>query len=154
MRADRGELFSAACGAGLLISMFAFAWFGGDGIPGREPGSRLVFTENAWQALTLVRWAMLATAGVAVASVVLHFSQSSHGARTSTGAVVAMVGALTAVLLIYRVLIDMPAPNRIVDAKLGAVLGTVMAGGVAVGGVRSFRQERVGRRRWRRRRDR
>ncbi len=143
MRADRGELLSAGCAVALLVCTFGLAWYGGDGIPGSTPSTRLVWTESAWQALTIVRWAILVTVFVAVGSVFLHLSQHSHGSRTNTGALVAMLGAATTVLLIIRVLIDMPAGNRVVDQKLGAVLGTVLAIGIAAGGARSFRDERL-----------
>lgn len=142
MSTDRGELVSAGCALALLACMFAFAWFGGVGVPGTAPRARLVWTESAWQALAVVRWAMLVTIIVAVGSVLLHISQRTHGARTSTGPAVAALGSLTSILLIYRVLIDMPKSTAIVDAKLGAVLGTLMALGIAAGGLRSLRTDR------------
>lgn len=145
MRVDRGELFSAGCGLALLGCMFAFAWYGGDAIPGRAPSARLVWTQNAWQSLTIVRWAMLATIFLALGSVLLHLTQRSHGSRTSTGIAVSTAGAATSILLIYRVLIDTPAGNRVVDQKLGAVLGTLLAVGIAAGGMRSLREERLAR---------
>jgi hypothetical protein len=142
MRSNRGELLSTVCALGLLVCMFAFAWYGGDGIPGITPRDRLVWTQNAWEALSIVRWAMLATIAVAVGSLILHLNQRSHGARTNTSPLVALLGAATAALLIYRVLLDTPAANRVVDQKLGAVLGTLLALGIAAGGLRSLREER------------
>ena len=38
----------------LVVVMFALAWYGVDGIPGRT--SRLVYAENGWDGLRLVRW--------------------------------------------------------------------------------------------------
>jgi hypothetical protein len=142
MRSDPGELLSAVCGLGLLVCMFTFAWYGGNSMPGTTPRPHAVWTENAWQALPVGRWVMLATVVVAVGSLLLHLSQRSHGSRTNTSGLVAGLGAATAVLLIYRVLIDMPSANRISDQKLGAVLGTLLALGIAAGGVRSLREER------------
>jgi hypothetical protein len=152
MRSDRGELLSTACALGLLVCMFVFAWYGGDGIPGITPRDRLVWTQNAWEALAVVRWVMLATIVTVVGSLVLHLNQRSHGARTNTSPLVLLLGTATALLLIYRVLIDLPAANRVVDQKLGAVLGVLLTLGIAAGGLRSLREERLKERAPRRRR--
>ena|SRR5437588_4537373 len=143
MRSDPGELLSATCGLGLLVCMFAFAWYSGNSMPGTTPKPHVVWTENAWQALPVVRCVMLATIAVAVGSLVLHLSQRSHGSRTNTSLAVSALGAATAVLLFYRVLIDTPSANQVSDQKLGAVLGTLLALGIAAGGLRSFREERL-----------
>jgi hypothetical protein len=140
----RGELISATSGLLLLVTMFALAWYGVDGIPGRTP--RLVYAESAWHGLTVVRWVMLATSVAAVGSVPLHYSQRSHGVRTETGLLVTLLGTLTAALLIYRVLIALPSSDRVVDQKLGAFLGVLWALGIAYGGLESLREERSRRR--------
>ncbi len=139
-RIRRGELLSAACALVLLSAMFALEWYGVDGIPGR---SKLTSVENAWHGLTLVRWLMLLTIVVAVGSVVLHASQQSHGAQTSTGLLVTALGILTAALLAYRVLIALPSPDEVADQKLGAFVGLASAIGIALGGYDSMREERA-----------
>jgi hypothetical protein len=48
------------------------------------------------------------------------------------------------VLLGYRVLINPPNPHAIVDVKIGAYLGLLAALGIAVGGLESWREERLG----------
>jgi hypothetical protein len=138
-RAGRGELVSAASALVLLISMFAFAWFGVDGIPGR---TKLTSVENAWDGMTLVRWLMLATIVAALGAPVLHATQRTHGSKTSTGLAVAVLGALTAAFLVYRVLIDPPSPTEVVDQKLGAFVGLGAALAIALGGYDSVREER------------
>lgn len=132
--------------------MLAFAWYGVDGIPGSADRARIVWTRNGWQALTVVRWVMLAAIVVAWGSLILHVSQRSHGSRTNTGALVLGVGAVTSGLLTYRVLIDLPASDQIVDQKLGALLGLGFALGIAVGGWSTLVEERATGRRRRRRR--
>jgi hypothetical protein len=143
MSLGRGELVSATCALLLLVCMLAFAWYGVDGIPGSAARSRIVWDENGWQALAVVRWAMLTAIVASLSAVLLHISQRSHGARTRTGPVVASLGAVTALLLIYRVLIDPPASTQVVDQKLGAVLAVVVALGIAAGGWRSLWEERA-----------
>jgi hypothetical protein len=111
--------------------MFAFAWYGVDGIPGR---SEISTTENAWHGLTVLRWLMLLTVFVAIGSLFLHASQRTHGAETDTSMAITVLGTLTAVLLAYRVLIDLPGPAAVVDQKLGAYLGLLSAVAIAIGG--------------------
>jgi hypothetical protein len=130
-RVRRGELVSAVAALGLLIIMFAFAWFGVDGIPGR---SEIATAENAWHGLTLLRWLMLLTIFVAIGSLFLHASQRTHGAETDTSLAITVLGALTAVALAYRVLIDLPSSASVVDQKIGAYLGLLCAIAIAIGG--------------------
>ncbi len=147
-RLRQGALITAASAVALLVVMFAMEWYGVDELPGRVSAHRpLAHAENAWHGLTNVRWLMLLTIAVALGSVLLHGSQRAHGAKTNTGALVAMLGAITAVLLIDRVLIDLPSANAVVDQKLGAYLGVLSAVGIAFGGYESMLEERARRRR-------
>jgi hypothetical protein len=137
----RANLISAVSAALLLGAMFAFAWYGVDGVPGRT--ARLVYDESGWDSLTLVRWLVLVTIFVAVGAALLHLSQRSHGSRTNTGMVVMLLGGLTAATLVYRVLIDLPSPGQVVDQKLGAFVGLLCALGIAYGGLEALRVERL-----------
>ncbi len=143
-RAQPGELAAAGCALLLLVLMFAVEWFGVDRLPGQANGFQRETAENAWTALTLLRWLMLATIIVAVGAVIIHATQRGHGARTNTGPLVFGLGAITAILLIYRVLIDLPSANQVVDQKLGATLGLLTAIGIALAGYRSMCEERAG----------
>jgi hypothetical protein len=142
-RIAHGELLSATSAVALLIAMYALKWFGLDGVPGRT--ASLAWAVNAWDGLTLVRWVMLGTIAVALGAPLLHLSQRSHGARTSTSSAVLALGALTSALLIYRVLIDLPSSNQVVDQKLGAFVGLLCALGIALGGYEAVREERAAR---------
>jgi hypothetical protein len=134
MRAQRGELVSAASALALLGLMFAFAWYGVDGTPAPGSAHTVSSTENAWEALSVVRWVMLVTIVVTIGSLMLHFSQREHAAPTDSGRLILGLGAITSALLVYRVLIDLPSPAAVPDQKLGAVLGVLSALGVALGG--------------------
>ena len=46
-------------------------------------------------------------------------------------------------LLIYRVLIVLPAGTRVIDQKLGAFLGLLCALGIAWGGYEAIREQRA-----------
>ena len=143
VRIRRGELISAASALLLLPAMLALEWYGVVALPGPSRRSGIETAENAWRGLTYLRWLMLITIAVAVGTVILHASQRSHGTKTDTGIPVAALGTLTAVLLVYRVLIDLPNPSSVVDAKLGAFLGLLFAIGIALGGYESIREQRL-----------
>ena len=145
-RPRQGELISAACALALLVIMFGLEWYGFVGPPGRRTPAEGTSAENAWRALTVTRWLMLITITAALGAVALHATQRSHGSESSTGLAVSALAGLTSTLLIYRVLIDPPAPGSVVDVKLGALLGVICALGIAVGGYQSVRDERAQRR--------
>ncbi len=143
-RVYRGELTSAASALALLVAMFATKWYGVAGVPDPSAARPAISTaEDAWNGLTLVRWVMLATILAALGSVVLHASQRSHGTRTDTSRVLVTLGSLTSALLLYRVLIDLPHASKVIDQKLGAVLGLACALGIAVGGFESVGEQRT-----------
>ena len=141
-RIHTGELISAVSAMLLLPIIFLLQWYGVVGVP-RVRRSGITTAENAWQTLTYSRWVMLVAIVIALGSVFLHARQRSHGAKTETGIVVASAGTITAALLIYRVLIDLPRPSSIVDPKLGAFLGLLAGIGIAIGGYESIREERA-----------
>jgi hypothetical protein len=139
-----GALVSATSALGLLVIMFATEWYGVAGVPDPSAVRPAVSTaENAWHGLTVTRWVLLATIVASVGAVVLHASQREHGNKTDTSLVVAALGALSAGLLIWRVLIVLPAGQRVVDQKLGAFLGLLCALGIAWGGYEAIREQRA-----------
>jgi hypothetical protein len=140
---DRGELICAASAAILLVLMFGFEWYGVAGLPGSSATRAAVSTaKDGWHGLTVLRWLILVTALAALGSAVLHLSQHAHGNPTETGLPLTVLGALTATLVSYRVLISLPSPNEVVDQKLGAVLAVLASFGVAFGGFELLREER------------
>jgi hypothetical protein len=142
-RVYTGELTTAVCALLLLFLMFATKWYGVAGVPDPSAARPAISTAiNGWHGLTIVRWVMLVTIIAALGSVVLHASQRSHGTKTDTSRVLMALGSLTALLLIYRVLIALPSASRVTDQKLGAVLGMLCAIGIAVGGHQSVLERR------------
>ena len=138
-----GELIAAASALLLLILMSATEWYSVAGIPGTSAHAQAVTTQNAWTALTVVRWLMLLTIVSAFAAVAVHVVRASATAVALARLAVTALGSLTALLVTYRVLIDLPSPADVVDQKLGAVLGVVCAYGIAVGGFESIREQRA-----------
>ncbi len=143
----RGELISAGSALLLLGIMFVTEWYGVAGVPDPSYARPAVSTaENGWNGLSVVRWVLLVTIIVAVGAVLLRVSQREHGTQTDTSRLVAALGALSSLLLIYRVLIDLPSGGKVIDQKLGAFLGLLCALGIAWGGYESIvaQQARTG----------
>ena len=139
-----GELTSSVSGVLLLVVLFATEWYGVAGVPDPSAARPAVSgAESGWTGLSLIRWVVLVTALAAIGSVILHASQRRHGTKTDTSRLVAGLGSLTALLLIYRVLIVLPAGAKVIDQKLGAVLGLVCALGVALGGYESIAEHQA-----------
>jgi hypothetical protein len=141
-RIHSGELISATCALLLAPIMFALEWYGVVGAP-QTRRSGITIDENAWHTLVYTRWVMLIAIVVALGSVFLHASQRSHGVKTDTSVLVTVVGTVTAALLIYRVLIELPNPSSVVDLKIGAFLGLIAGIGIAIGGIESIREQRA-----------
>ena len=142
-RVYRGELTSAVGALLLLGLMFLTEWYGVAGVPDPSAARPAVSTaENAWGGLTIVRWVMLLTILAALGSAVLHASQRSHGTRTDTSVIVLTLGVLTSGLLVYRVLLNLPQGSKVIDQKLGAVLGVACALGIALGALESVSEQR------------
>jgi hypothetical protein len=138
-----GELISAGCALALLILLLAAAWYGVAGVPDPTYARPAVSgTETGWQALPDVRWVVVLTAIVAVGSVGLRISQRRHGRQTDASRLVTALGLVCSALLIYRVLIVLPSPDKVLEQKLGALLGLGCALGVALGGHESILDRR------------
>jgi hypothetical protein len=139
-----GELISAGSALALLILLLATAWYGVAGVP--DPTfarSAVSGTETGWDGLPDIRWVIVLTAVVAVGAIVLRISQREHGRQTDTSRLVTALGLLCSALLIYRVLIVLPSPDKVIDQKLGALLGLGCALGVALGGHESIVERRA-----------
>jgi hypothetical protein len=140
----RGELIGAGCAVALLVLMFASAWYGVDGIPGATTtSSAAAYSEDAWHGLTLIRWLMLLTVLVALGALAIHAAKPSRVTIARVRLALLALSTLTVAAVIFRVLIVMPSPDRVVDQKLGAVLGLIAALGIAFGGYESIREQRA-----------
>jgi hypothetical protein len=139
-RAHPGELVSAGAAVLLATIMFVFAWYGLAGIPGRLAPSG---TENAWHALTVIRWLMLLTIVAALGTPFVHASQRAYRPESDPSAAVALLGSVTSVLLAFRVLVEPPTPAAVLDQKLGAYLGLLSSVAIAIGAYESFAARRI-----------
>ncbi|HUA45074.1 MAG TPA: hypothetical protein VMA77_07595 [Solirubrobacteraceae bacterium] len=129
-RLRRGEVLAAAGGILLLVFMLAGNWYG------HGSGSR-----TGWEALTDLRWLVVVTIASAF---LLAFTQATRRAPAvpaTLSVIVTVLGLITVLALIYRVLIDAPAHEQ-----AGAYLGLLSAIALGYGGYLSMRQEGIARR--------
>jgi hypothetical protein len=141
-RLRRGELIAAGSAVLLLVVMFLLKWYGVGGVVGAFAArAGISASVNGWHALTILRWLMLLTIIAALALAYLQASQPSPALPVSASVIVTVLGALLTILLIYRVLINEPGPDNLVDPKPGAFIGLLSAVGITYGGYASLREE-------------
>jgi hypothetical protein len=143
-RLTRGELVSGASAVALLVLSLAVPWYGVDGIPGR-PGSRtgMAGTQTGWQGLSDVRWLILLTVLVAFATLAVHAFGPARQTVAALRLALLALGWANALVLIVRVLIDLPSPDRVVDQKLGALMALLAALALAFGASEAVREQRL-----------
>lgn len=129
-RLRRGEILTGVSAVLLLAFLLAGKWYG--------QGSQ---SRSGWQALTDLRWLLVVTIVAAFALVVAQMTRRSPAIPVTLSMTVTVLGLITVLALIYRVLIDAPAHEQ-----AGAYLGLLSAIGLAYGGFLSLRQEGIARR--------
>lgn len=146
LRLVRGGLRIAAIGAVLLfIFLFFFDWYGVGGSLGALADRVGVKrpTINGWHAHSDLRWLMLLTIIGAVALAVMAASQRKVSMAIAPSAILTALAGLTTILVAYRVILNSPGPDSVIDVKIGAWLGLFSLIGITVGGYLAMREEGV-----------
>jgi hypothetical protein len=146
MDADRlstGEKIAGVSAVLLFIFMF-FDWFtvsvsGGEGLFSVSAGG------NAWEVFSWIDLLMLLTVVVTVAVAVIRLSDAIVEPPFSINAAVAILGGLSVLLILYRI-IDPPLdtgglPGVDVGRSIGVYLGLLAAAGITYGGYRAMQEE-------------
>jgi hypothetical protein len=138
-RLRRGELIVGAGSLVLLASMFLFSWYGVT-LSGGSPGSRFSVSVSldGWHGLTRVRWVLAVTIVAGLALVFLQATRQAPALPVTASVAVTFLGGISALLLIYRVLISHPGSE-----KAGAFIGLVATFAIAGGGYASLREEGI-----------
>src|SRR5258708_8708087 len=121
-RLHRGEWFVGAGSVALLASMLLLPWYGGS------------HTIDGWNALTSFRWLVVVTLVVAGAMLFSQGTRRAPAIPVTLDLFVAVLGALTAAWLVYRVVID-PVGGR----QVGGWIGLAGAIAIAHGGFHPMR---------------
>lgn len=93
---------------------------------------------SAWDAFDLIKIVMLLTIAAAIALAVMTAMGSAVSLPVAMSAIVAGLGILTTLLVLYRV-IDPPAEG--LDRSYGVFLGLIASGAIAYGGWRAMEEE-------------
>jgi hypothetical protein len=143
-RLRSGEVIAGVAAVVLLLSVFLLPWYGLTGAIAPVAARLGVSTSvNGWQSLTSLRWLMLVTILAALALVYLQGTRRSPALPASFSLLVMLLGGFTALALIYRVLINVPGNNAVVDQKIGGFIGLISGCAIAYGGYRSLREEGI-----------
>lgn len=143
-RLRSGEWIAGAGAVVLLASMILLPWYRVTSGSGAS-GSQFLHptTVDGWQALTIIRWLMLATILASFALVYVQASRRAPAIPVAMSLVVTVLGILTVLTLIVRVLIDLPGLVGNVSARAGAYVGLLGAIVIACGGYASLREEGI-----------
>jgi len=132
-RLNTGEKIAGVSAIVLFISMW-FAWFGFDS-PGEALGIGGSISFNAWESFDFIDLILFVTVVVTVGSVVAKASDALVDFPFNP--VVAVLGALCVLLVLYRI-IDPPGGT---DREWGVFLGLILSALVAYGGYRAMEEE-------------
>ena len=133
VRLRHGEILAAVAALVLLIDLFAVSWYTG--------GAAMTVSVTGWEALTVLRWLILVTGGAALALAWFQATRPAPALPVSLSTVATVLGTITTLALIWRVLLDAPAGAGGVSAAVGAYVGLVAALALAIGALRSLREE-------------
>lgn len=139
-----GEIVAGAGGLVLVFSLFLTTWYGTTGPI--SPTAALLGAStsfNGWHALTDLRWLILIAGLAAIALAYFQAARRAPAIPATLSVIVTVLGALTVLFLIYRVLINVPGPDSVIDRKAGAYLGLISSIAVFYGGYASLRKEGV-----------
>ena len=115
-----------------------------DGAPAPQAeGARLSTSVNGWHGLTTLRWFMLVTIILSLALVYAQASRRSPALPVTLSLTGCVVALITLIALIYRVLINEPGPDGLIDQKAGAFVGLIAMLAIVWGGFLSLREEGV-----------
>lgn len=141
-RLRRGELIAGGGAVVLAVSLFLLPWYGVRspfGPTAASLGASTSFT--GWNSLSHLRWLVLITILLALALVWLQATRPAPALPASVSVIMTVVALITSLALIYRVLINVPGSNSIVDRKAGGFVGLLAAIAIFYGGYASLREE-------------
>ena len=143
-RLRSGELLAGAAAVVLLVCLFALPWYGLDSSVATIAQRLGVSTSRTgWESLSTLRWLILVTSLAALALVYLQGTRRAPAMPATFSLIVTVLGVIMALALIYRVLINVPGANDVVNRQAGGFIGLVAGCLIAYGGFRSLRQEGV-----------
>ncbi len=157
--ARSGERVAGLGGVALLVSLF-LPWYatfarkiesdsghfsiGSTGVPdalqklGVEQPVAKPFT--AWQQLAVLDIVLLLVALGVIGLVIATVARRSPAPTAGGSALLTALGVVAALAVLYRI-VDQPGDDRLLDLRVGALLGLLASAAIAYGGWRAMRDE-------------
>ena len=131
----------AAGGIVLLVAMFLMPWYTLT-LSSHPPGPIFLIPQqvDGWNGLHISHWLLLLTALAALAAAFLQARRRAPALPVTVCVLASILGALSTIWLIIRVLIDPPGGRGI-----GGWIGLLGAAAIAYGGYASVRKEGIAR---------
>ncbi len=127
-RLRQGEIIAGVGALALAVCMFLLPWYG---LTGRYEqvfsAHGFATSVDGWHGLTINRWLMLATILVVLLLVLAQASLRAPALPVTLSLIATVLGIITSLVLIYRVLIDTPFSGPHISAKVGAYLALLSA---------------------------
>lgn len=137
-----GEAVVGLSSVVLAVLLFGVKWYGLTGVAGRTASALGVSgSVTGWDAVPTLRWLILITILVGLALAYFQAARAAPALPVSLSVIATVLAILTALGLIYRVLISVPGPDSLFEAKIGAYLALACSLALIYGGVRSMREE-------------
>jgi hypothetical protein len=136
-RLGTGEKIAGISAVILFFDMFIFDWFGFGSVDTAIGEIDIGGGFNAWQSFDFIDIVLLLTVGVAIGVAVMAANASKGSLPVAGGALVAGMGILSTILIIYRI-IDPPSGA---DREIGVFIGLIAAAGIAYGGWTAMEEE-------------
>jgi hypothetical protein len=143
-RLRRGEWVAGAGALVLLASVFALPWYAVKA-PYRPTASLLGVATSAdgWHSLTGLRWLLVLTFISAVSLAYFQATRRAPAIPVSLSVIVSVLSLISLLALVYRVLINVPGADSVVDQRAGAYLGLLSTCAVLYGAYESLRREGI-----------
>ncbi|HEX4836996.1 MAG TPA: hypothetical protein VFV03_00505 [Solirubrobacteraceae bacterium] len=148
-RLRRSDWITGGGAVALFVFLFFFKWFGGS-VKGVVPvGGSVSYgsSSTGWDTFTNSRWIWLITIVVAVGAVVLVATQRKLDSPIQLSAIVAGLGALSTLLILYRIIHHPSGGASFAGAsfsygiKIGIWLGLIAAVAITYGGYLQMSEE-------------
>jgi hypothetical protein len=144
-RLRRSDQVIGAGAIALFIFLFLFKWYGISAILSEEGSGVSLSSTNGWHTYTNSRWIWIVTIIVALAVVVLRAGQRALNIRVQQGVIVAGLGALSATLILYRIVhhpSGIPSGEQFSGGiKIGIWLALIAAAAITYGGYLAMHDE-------------
>jgi hypothetical protein len=137
-----GDVLAGLGGIALIVLVFAAPWY--HFIEGVYPGTRVIApgheTQTAWEALDVLRFALILTALLGITQFATTVFERTTAWPVAAGVFSAAIGSLTSLWMLIRV-INPPGPNAEADLRWGAWAGLLATLAVTAGAWWSMRDE-------------